>query len=516
MNALNKFLNMIAKETDGFKIGDPWRPPKSGSIACVLPITRKTLLSRRYVTASETSLRFIIKDTGSIDSVNVTNTLETPLFLSTGQMLSGDTQERAIAHSVVVLSGQTRPVSVVCVHQSRSISGGTAMTLDRDVRREVEQEMYPDEKRSTSAPTQDRVWEEIERVNRKDDDSGRETDDLKKYTETHLRKMQQVLDQVPEIPSQVGMAIIACSGIYSMQCFDSPDSWRERRKALIEKEFSALSRTGDDSPLFKWPESDNMTRILHAFVSQDFESNPIETDSQWQTNSLYSGNYAGEATMFDGYLIHLSLGLKPVAMLLERIAEERDYGRKFVHADQVTKMSLELYNSLCDLGCFPQNKDDLFLLRAVGYLHDVGYPPETDHHINGFNWLKERLNRPDVKGILSEADYSIILHCVLWHRDHDFAVNNRVSLNRQHLKIARRLAGVLRIADGLCFPDGAPTLRVSASKEKDALVIEACPTKHGKDLRQISHAMDKKDLLQEVLTTTPGSGINRVEVKSTN
>lgn len=262
---------------------------------------------------------------------------------------------------------------------------------------------------------------------------------------------------------------------------------------------------------------DDIKNILRAFVSQDFEPDPVATVTGWQTLALHSGNHAGEATVMDGGVIHFSLGLKPASRQLESIAAERNYGRGFIHADQVTKLSLELYESMLGLPSVPMPGDsrtDLFLLRAVGYLHDIGFPPEPDHNKNGFRLLGPRLKEPDALGILSEGERSIILHCVLWHRGPRWTRGRDVNLSPQDLATARRLAGVLRIADGLCFPSGAPTRRVKAFREEGAMVIEACPSKHGGDLSlQIRHATEKKDLLEEVLATTRGSGIVKVEIR---
>jgi hypothetical protein len=174
-----------------------------------------------------------------------------------------------------------------------------------------------------------------------------------------------------------------------------------------------------------------------------------------------------------------------------------------------------LYESLASLECFRKSNADLFLLRAAGYLHDVGYPPDENHNIKGFNLLKPKLEGLVETGTLSKSDLRIILHCVLWHRKDNFKqIDAEVKLNPQELPTARRLAAILRIADGLSFPDGRPTSRVSAFKERNVLVIEACPSEHGKPLDiQILHAKEKHDLLEEVLKTSPELGVNKVEIR---
>jgi hypothetical protein len=525
MNALSELLGHIAQETAGFKIGAPWSFPGRASVVSVLPITRRARLGRHYVTTSPPGHGLVIADTGDVFSVNIENTLETLVFLSAGQMLSGDVQERAVARSIILQPHQTRPVSVFCVHKSDlRLTGGAGMTVGPDVPREVEQELHATKERVASN-LQDGVWVEIERSGREIDPSEEQPDDLRRILDIHRGKMQTILGQVPEIPDQVGMAIVVGSGIYSLQVFDSPDSWRERRKALIEKELSGLGRTAEDSPTIGGANSDDITRIFREFISQEFESDQVETGPGWKTLAIDSGNHAGEATILNGGLVHFSLGLKPLAMQLESVAAEskhdyggesgKKYGRGFIHADQVTKISLNLYESLVSLKCFRKSKADLFRLRAAGYLHDVGFPPDKDHNINGFNWLKTRLGILVASRALSKADYRIILHCVLWHRGKDFnEIDADLKLGPQERITARRLAGVLQIADGLSFPDGTPTMRVHTFQEGDVLVIEACPSKHGDSLQaQTGRAMTKKNLLEAVLKTVPRLGISKSEIR---
>lgn len=205
---------------------------------------------------------------------------------------------------------------------------------------------------------------------------------------------------------------------------------------------------------------------------------------------------------------------QPVLRQLMNMGAERNYGRGFEHADIVTKLSQDLYEAMLNLQFFPKTASDLLLLKASGYLHDVGYPPDSDHNISGFAWLKERLNRPDVQDVLPNSERSIVLYCVLWHRGNDFSTVEEVTLQPKDLKRARHLASLLRIADGLCYPSGRPTQKVSIKKEKSILVIEACPSKPGEGLSvQTKKAFEKRNLLEEVLKETPAFGVTEVQVR---
>jgi len=188
--------------------------------------------------------------------------------------------------------------------------------------------------------------------------------------------------------------------------------------------------------------------------------------------------------------------------------EEREYGRGYEHANAVKDMALAIHKQLMGLSLFPQSSDDRRLLEAAGYLHDVGVGIDQDdtHHIDGFNWLKERLENAKNIALPSAEELAIILYCVLWHKGDDFNLRPEVEL--QDVECAKRLAAVLRVADGLCWPGGRPVNTASVLFEEPLLIIEACPSKKGDRLtKQIGKAKEKQNLLEEVLREKKVRGV---------
>src|ERR1035437_9950905 len=135
MHALNVMLKQIAQETDGYIIGVPWKPNATSTVF-IVPICKKTLIPRQYVTFLGISQGIIAQDPGKIWSVEVTNNSGGNLFVAAGQILAGNTQERCVAKSIAMQPRETRMVPVVCIHEHRSISNGAGMTVDGDVPRE--------------------------------------------------------------------------------------------------------------------------------------------------------------------------------------------------------------------------------------------------------------------------------------------------------------------------------------------------------------------------------------------
>jgi atypical dual specificity phosphatase len=233
----------------------------------------------------------------------------------------------------------------------------------------------------------------------------------------------------------------------------------------------------------------------------------VETSGQFKTVEEYVRR------LLSGTGSASNITSTPLEFLMH-IAAERHYGRGFEHADAVTKLSRDLYQHMVHLRLFPETDADLLLIEASGYLHDVGYPPDKDHNIKGFKWLRERFTHADARNILSPLERQVVLHCVLWHRGSDFGpFPGEVKPEPQESSRARRLASVLRIADGLCYPADKPTKEVRVTQERDTVVIEACPSRRGDSLSlQISKATEKKDLLEEVLNDSPRTGIVKVRV----
>lgn len=236
----------------------------------------------------------------------------------------------------------------------------------------------------------------------------------------------------------------------------------------------------------------------------------VETDEQTEAVDKFLRH------TLDVNVDHKVYSSKDVLQCLMNVAEEQkpEYGRGFEHADVVTKLTLSLYRGIEKLKLLPVCSSDSLLLTASGYLHDIGVPYGEPHNVKGFEILKQRLSKTDMQAILSESEKAVILYCVLWHRGNDFHIRPEVSLQLQEQRQALLLASVLRIGDGLCYPSGRPTKRVSVQRQNHTLSIEVCPARSGDSLHtQVNKANEKKDLLEKLLKEKADIGITNVEVR---
>ena len=305
METLNEFLMNITNVTSGFSLGEPYRP-KSDSIVAIVPITRQIRRQRGYITLSEAGERVSIKDTGRIDEVIVTNNTEKPIFILAAWMLSGETQTRIVTQSVVVLAGEAYKISVACVQRSRGISRDAILRTSGAAPGSVERVFH---QRRAQGNIQDEVWDGVEKLREKLSPVD-ETDNLMDIHDRHKRAEETILRQLPEVPNQVGFFILVQKGVSSLECLDLPDSWRVIGKSLIEKEVEAISQTkGDFDSIFEYKPQQAYS-VLRALLQRQFVVEPVISGPNWETTGISAIDYAGEATIMDGTIIHVSLGRK--------------------------------------------------------------------------------------------------------------------------------------------------------------------------------------------------------------
>ena len=130
---LQTFLEDVAEGRCGFKLGEPWKYSEE-TLAVVVPIVRMNAPERLYTTMYEVLKDLGIKDTGSVDRVQLQNKSGKAVFVRAGSIFGGGqtTQSRAAENSTVLQPGKdgapkSVEVPVRCVHQSQGIRQGSEM-----------------------------------------------------------------------------------------------------------------------------------------------------------------------------------------------------------------------------------------------------------------------------------------------------------------------------------------------------------------------------------------------------
>jgi len=151
---LKEFLGDVVEGRHGFKLGEPWKYSDK-ALAVVVPIIRENAPRRAYITMYEVLKEMGMKDTGSIDKVELQNRTGKPVFVRVGTIFTGATQNRAAQHSGVYQEGKA-DVFVRCVQQTHGIRSGAPMEFGDIAPLSITMNLMADMDQSA-------VWESVRR-----------------------------------------------------------------------------------------------------------------------------------------------------------------------------------------------------------------------------------------------------------------------------------------------------------------------------------------------------------------
>lgn len=334
-NNVGTFLWNVAEEKDGFKFGKPWKQSNK-SLGLVIPILREKDIKREYVMLEETK-NITIEDTGSIDKVRIINKGDQSVFIRSGVILAGDTQERAVVSSVIIMPNTTEEVEVKCVHASKGIRSGTKMKAKNYAPPVVLSALY--------SRNQGKVWNSVQQYsshmrnksiggfhtlysqtsggprlhNRRigavkrldsmeDHPISASSDDLIgtiEEVELSKKSIDEAIKDIPVMKHQVGAIIFDASGIVGFEVFDSAISWKALHKKVISKYGDVLQKEQEE-PLFELKE-EVIPKKIRAFVEDIMKSDEKKShESKIATTIFIDGTkIVGEYTEANGGIVHV-------------------------------------------------------------------------------------------------------------------------------------------------------------------------------------------------------------------
>lgn len=150
---LKTFLNDVVDSKYGYKLSDPWKYSEE-ALGVVVPILRENAADRQYITMYEVLDQLNMKDTGHINLIELQNNSGTAIFVRTGTIFAGKTQNRAAQHSGVYQE-KTTNINVNCVYQTHGIRKGEEMKFG-DI-------APPSITMNLMTGNQSKVWESVHR-----------------------------------------------------------------------------------------------------------------------------------------------------------------------------------------------------------------------------------------------------------------------------------------------------------------------------------------------------------------
>lgn len=356
-----KILTPVAESKHGYSYSTPLRvDPNSFSV--VLPILRDTTINRDYITMPETE-KVLVFDTGKIDEMEAENQSDQNVFIRSGTLFKGATQERALQRSAVLFPGKRSKLSVRCIHASRGISPGSAVKyggitpLDFDAKNYSSGYVFQDQcktwanvQKSTTqmnammgkvASAHEHTAQHSSLRRRvaggqalygsmigSNDMAAEESpigsgasasafhsssgaDDLHSTFTEFSQHFDDLLSKVKLIENQAGLALITHAGVQTIEFFDHRFSWKALHDSAVKRLGSSIVDKGDPSVFEYKPEA--AVSAVNRVMDLPFQENniwlhrPTNGEPKVEITGLSADDYVGEAVEVDGKLIHLVL-----------------------------------------------------------------------------------------------------------------------------------------------------------------------------------------------------------------
>ena len=173
----------------------------------------------------------------------------------------------------------------------------------------------------------------------------------------------------------------------------------------------------------------------------------------------------------------------------------REYSNDSAHPREVRRLSMMIFDEVCETILELPNKHRNYL-EAAALLHDIGYAVNSKSH----NKESQKLILDNGLKEFNTTETKIISCIARYHRgslpdkrEHDFYN----TLDKQERKIVKRLAGILRIADGLDRAHLSLIKKIKINYNEDDALVEFILTPNTYEYHpDISYAARKRDLFE--------------------
>lgn len=193
-------------------------------------------------------------------------------------------------------------------------------------------------------------------------------------------------------------------------------------------------------------------------------------------------------------LSHFFDKIKLMGLSLEQFSNK--FIKDLPHATHVRDLSLIIFDEVCKniKELTPKQRK---YLDAGAFLHDIGYAVQSKSH-NKFS--QQLILENEIDGF-SQKENEIISCIARYHRNpkpdkkkHEIYCN----FDKKERKTIKRLAGILRIADGLDRNHSAliKNIKIEYDKENSICVFKLFP-KNSEYRPDISEAIKKRDLFED-------------------
>lgn len=338
-------------EDKKYSFGEPWQLT-SESLSAVVPILQNSAGNRGYIVAQEISGdKISVMDSGHIGKLRVkTADVQKPVFVRAGTIFKGQgTQSRAVNMGICLEPEKESLIDVFCVHASHRISADSHFSMERDIAPRTVEDVL-----TSPIKNQSRIWAaaglrkwraqtsncpqcgserimqsydaELVRMNCGNVVPAVSTQNrfvnslhpsyaFADNLAANLREMNEfnkridgMLSKVPaDLAKQVGMVMIDSKGVYGLEMFDHPDSWRAFSKSVVRNYADVLAKERAGDGLFAL-KVERIPRAIKEFLrkAEGLTENSVFENKISETWTL-SGGLIGEYSTLGHGFVHLIL-----------------------------------------------------------------------------------------------------------------------------------------------------------------------------------------------------------------
>jgi hypothetical protein len=257
-------------EDKKYSFGEPWQLT-SESLSAVVPILQNSVENRGHLVAQEISTDKInLIDSGQIGKLRVKIAgVEKPVFVRAGTIFKGQgTQSRAASMGICLEPEKEGLVDIFCVHASHGISADSHFSIESDITPRIVEDVLTSPTKNQSkvwaatvlrksraqistcprchstklmqsydaelvctncgnvvsaVPIQNRFNSPRSPSNAFADNLVANLGEMKEFN----KRVDDMLSKVPaDLENQVGIVMIDSKGVYGLEMFNHPDSWR--------------------------------------------------------------------------------------------------------------------------------------------------------------------------------------------------------------------------------------------------------------------------------------------------
>ncbi len=305
---LEKIMEYFKENTLTF--GAPWKLTEE-SLSAAIPLIMKAKSDREYVLIQEVKDKVELTDTGNINRSTATNKSHKTVFVRKGTLLKGNTQNRGVVIGTVLFPNQVKDLNIQCVHRTSGIVAGASFAAMPTIApRGVEQAFL-------NYSGQMETWEAVAHDTRRlsalavksigtaNDNLIGAVEELSGDVGGFREDIEKTLEKIPaSLNNQVGMVVIDSKGVYGVELFDHPDSWKAFSDSIARNYVDVLSEKGKGLFTINLEQTiPAAVEFIEALVNAD--QTVLEQEKTAKTCRLTGKGVVGEYTSLNNKVIHL-------------------------------------------------------------------------------------------------------------------------------------------------------------------------------------------------------------------